>query len=323
MSLKEYINIQPRAIKMLINSYNKNRIAHAYLFEGEKGTKKKEIAVEFAKLIYCENKGEVCDECINCLRINHQNHPNVILIEAENNTIKKEQVLYLQREYSKTTLEPGPKIYIIENIEKMSINAANSILKFIEEPQENTYTILTTDNIHQILPTIISRCQVINFQPVAKDIIINYLVKNEVDLYIATICAHLTNDLEMALMYANDEDIVSVIDLVVMISEAILSKKDNLIVMLENAKVDIYKDKKLLEYFLDILLLYLRDIQSVKNLNDDIVFIHELKYIKEYIDNISREKIIFNINEVLNAKIYLEYNANTGLLIDHLLINLM
>lgn len=189
MSLREYMHIQPRVIKMLMNSFHNNRVAHAYLFEGEKGTKKKEIAIEFAKLMYCENRGEVCDTCLNCIRINNQNHPNVILIEAENGTIKKEQVLLLQKEYSKTTLEPGPKIYIVENIENMSINAANSLLKFIEEPREDTYTILTTDNFHQILPTIISRCQIINFQPVAKEIIINHLVENNVDKYIATICA--------------------------------------------------------------------------------------------------------------------------------------
>jgi len=323
MSLKEYFNIQPRVIKMLMNSYHKNRISHAYLFEGEKGTKKKEIAIEFARFLYCENKDEVCDKCLNCLRIDHQNHPNVIIVEADNNTIKKEQVLFLQREYSKTTLEPGPKIYIIKNIEKMSINAANSILKFIEEPQENTYTILTTDNIHQILPTIISRCQVINFQPIAKDIIIKHLVTNGIDLYIATICSHLTNDLDKALIYAEDENIVSVIDLVIMVSHAILNKKDNIIVMLENSKIDLYKDKKLLEYFLDILLLYLRNIQRVKNNNEEIVFIHEFKNIEEHIEKINEEKIIFNINEVLKAKINLEYNANIGLLIDHLLINLM
>lgn len=323
MSLREYMHIQPRVIKMLMNSFHNNRVAHAYLFEGEKGTKKKEIAIEFAKLMYCENRGEVCDTCLNCIRINNQNHPNVILIEAENGTIKKEQVLLLQKEYSKTTLEPGPKIYIVENIENMSINAANSLLKFIEEPREDTYTILTTDNFHQILPTIISRCQIINFQPVAKEIIINHLVENNVDKYIATICAHLTNDLEKALEYANDENIISIIDLAVIIGRAILSRKENLLVILENASIDIYKDKKLLEYFLDILLLFLRDVQFVKGNNEKIVFIHELDYIKKHIDNINNDKILYNINEILQAKINLEYNANISLLIDHLMINLM
>lgn len=324
MSLKEYFNIQPKVIKMLMNSYKKNRLSHAYLFEGEKGTKKKEIALEFAKLLYCEDTGNVCDQCINCLRIEHNNHPNVILIEPENNTIKKEQVLYLQREYSKTNLEPGPKVYMIVDIDKMSINAANSILKFIEEPQEETYTILITDNIHQILPTIISRCQVINFQPIPKKEIIKYLTQHDIDSYIASICAHLTNDLEEALKIANDENINHIIDLVKTMGQTILNKKEDLIVIAENSQIDLSKNKKSLAYFLDILLMYMRDIKNVDNNNDDhVIFIHELPFIKNHINLLTSEKIIYNINEILKSKISLEYNANTVLLIDHLLINLM
>ncbi|QVK18088.1 DNA polymerase III subunit delta' [Mycoplasmatota bacterium] len=323
MSLEACINIQPKVIKMLMNSYKKNRLSHAYLFEGEKGTKKKEIALEFAKLLYCEETGNVCDRCINCLRIEHNNHPNVLIIEPENNTIKKEQVLYLQQEYSKTNLEPGPKIYIIVNIDKMSNNAANSILKFIEEPQEETYTILITDNIHQILPTIISRCQVINFQPIPKKEIINYLIQHKIDPYIASICAHLTNDLEEALIIASDDNINHVIDLVKTIGQAILTKKENLIVIAENSQIDLSKNKKSLEYFLDILLMYMRDIKNVDNDNDNVIFIHELDFMKNHINRLTSDKIIYNINEILKSKISLEYNANTVLLIDHLLINLM
>ncbi len=323
MSIKEYLNIQPKVIKMLLNSYNKQRLAHAYLFEGAKGTKKKALAIELAKLLYCEKQGEVCNECINCIRIEHQNHPNVLVVEADNNTIKKEQVLYLQQEYHKTTLEPGPKVYIIDKIEKMSINAANSILKFIEEPVADTYTILTTDNLHQILPTIISRCQVINFQPIPKASIVNYLIENGVDTYIAGICSHLTNDFDKALEIANNDKIINIIDLVIMISQAILNKQEDIIVLLENSNVDLTKDKKVSEYFLDVLLIYLRDIQNVKNNNFEIVFVNDLNFIQQYVVNISKEKLIYNINEVLKAKINLEYNANLVLLIDHLLLNLM
>ncbi len=322
MSLKQYESLQSKVVKMLMNSFHKNRLSHAYLFEGEKGTKKKEIALEFAKLLYCEDSGNVCDMCVNCLRIDHQNHPNVLVIEPDNETIKKEQVLYLQEEYSKTSLEPGPKIYIINLIEKMSVNASNSILKFIEEPLPDTYTILITDNIHMILPTIISRCQVLNFQPISKKEIIGYLVNKETDPYIATICAQLTNDCDEALKIANEESIIDIIDLVKMLAHAYLNQKENLLVILENSKIDLYKEKKLLEYFLDILLLYMRDLQSVKNNEENIIFIHELPIIKTYIDILTDDEIIYNINEILKTKINLEYNANAVLLIDHLLISL-
>jgi len=322
MSFKEYIKDQPKVVKMLMNSYHKNRLSHAYLFEGEKGTKKKEIALEFAKLLYCETDN-ACGNCINCLRIEHNNHPNVLLIEPDNNTIKKEQILYLQQEYSKTNLEPGPKVYIIEHIDKMSNNAANSILKFIEEPQSDTYTILITDNIHQILKTIVSRCQVLNFQPIPKLEIVNALIENQIDPYIASICAHLTNDLDQAIKIGTDERIKDVIDIVKKISEGILNKNKDLILIAEDFEIDLHKDRWVLEYFLDILLMYMRDIKNVDNNNENVVFIQELPFIKSQIHLLTSEKIIYNINEILKAKINLEYNANTVLLIDHLLINLM
>ncbi|NLG82026.1 MAG: DNA polymerase III subunit delta' [Bacilli bacterium] len=322
MSLHDYINIQPKVIRMLINSYQKNRLAHAYLFEGEKGTKKKEIALEFAKLLYCEDQGNVCDHCLNCQRIMHQNHPNVLLIEPDENILRKEQVLFLQQEYSKTNLEPGPKVYIINEIEKMSTQAANSILKFIEEPMPDTYTILITDNIHQILPTIISRCQVLNFQPIPKADIINYLYKHEVKPLIASICANLTNDLDMALNIAREERIIDIIKFVQELGQAYLTKEKNLLVLLENNKIDLYKDKKVVEYFLDIFLMYMRDIEKLKIGNQDTVFKNDLALMLQNLHNISTEDLIHNLKEILSAKINLNYNANLMLLIDNLFLNL-
>ncbi|MDF2699675.1 MAG: dnaX 1 [Haloplasmataceae bacterium] len=323
MSLDNLVKLQPKVLKILINSYKKDRLAHAYLFEGEKGTNKKEVAIEFAKVLYCEGTDKPCDNCINCLRIEHNNHPNVLIIEPENNSIKKEQVIYLQKEYSKTTLEPGPKIYIIEEIDKMSNNASNSILKFIEEPQPNTYTILTTDNLHQILPTIISRCQVLNFQPLLKSQIVDFLLENNIELDIAKIVSQLTNDLSRALEIANGEEIVNVVKLVIDIMRAILSKNENPLIIIEDSQVDIVNNKKLLELFLDVSLIYQRDVEHVKNKIEEIVFINESSFIKKYIDNIDMDKIISNIDHIIKAKINLDYNAYSISLIDTLFINLI
>lgn len=322
MSFNNYIKSQPKAIKMLVNSYYKNRLAHAYLFEGEKGTKKKEIAIEFVKMLFCESDDKPCDMCINCLRIEHGNHPNVLVLESDNNSIKKEQVLYLQKEYSKTALEPGPKVYIIVDIDKMSINASNSILKFIEEPQPNTYIILTTENIYQILPTIISRTQVIKFQPVPKTEIVDSLIEKNVDLNIALICSHLTNDVDKAYEIATDNNIVEVIELVKKIRQAIIKKEEDPIVICDVSPIDIYKDKKILAYFLDILLIYEQDIQHLLNNNDGIVFKSEEMFLKKHVNLINMDKIVKNINNILKAKINLDYNANTVLLIDSLLISI-
>lgn len=323
MLINDFISVQPKVIKMLMNSYYKDRLVHSYLFEGEKGTKKKEIALFFAKLLYCEDDNKPCGKCNNCLRIDHHNHPNVLLIEPEQNTIKKEQVIYLQQEYAKTTLELGPKVYIIKDIDKMSINAANSILKFIEEPLPDTYTILITDNLQQIISTIISRCQVINFQPLPKEEIIEFLLLKQIDASIAKIVSQLTNDLDKALEIASDEKIIDIINLVISVARAILQLGEDAVIICEKSQVNLYNDKKVLEYFLDILLILMSDINCVVNNNDNIVFDQELTFIKENIHNITSDKIISNIDAILKAKINIRYNANTVLLLDHLLIKIM
>src|SRR5690554_5151062 len=99
--MKKYKH-QPKVTRMLLNSYQKGRLAHAYLFEGELGTPKKELAIDFAKLLYCEGEEKPCDACMNCIRIEHLNHPNILYLEPDGNTLKKEQILYLQQEYVKT-----------------------------------------------------------------------------------------------------------------------------------------------------------------------------------------------------------------------------
>lgn len=322
MSMDHFVQMQPKVTKMLLNSYRKGRLAHAYLFEGEKGTKKKELATMFAKLLYCENEKKPCNECINCLRIDHHNHPNVLLIEPDGNTLKKEQILYLQKEYAKTTLEVGPKVYIVNEIEKMSVNASNSLLKFIEEPEKDTYTILITDNLHQILPTIISRCQVLNFQPIDKKMMVKHLENCGVDEHLAHICSHLTNDLDVAIEISSDEVLVNVSDLVITIVQALLNGNEDLIIICENSQVDLYNNKKELYYFLDLLLLAIRDIQKYKMEQEDVVF-KQIKPIQKNLHhNITSETIVYYIKLILDAKINIEYNANVMLLVDNLLIKM-
>ncbi|MFK5883368.1 MAG: hypothetical protein QM489_03400, partial [Candidatus Izemoplasma sp.] len=98
---------QPNVIRLLHNSLTKDRLSHAYLFEGERGTKKFETALYFAQMLLCKADEKPCGVCHSCKRINHFTHPNVYIVEAEKNQIKKKQILALQAEFSKTSLEKG------------------------------------------------------------------------------------------------------------------------------------------------------------------------------------------------------------------------
>ena len=95
-----------------------------------------------------------CEECINCKRINHGNHPDIHIVEPDGLSIKKQQIHQLQEEFSKTGVESNQKLYMIYHADKMTVNAANSLLKFLEEPHEQTYAVLITEQPQKMLPTI-------------------------------------------------------------------------------------------------------------------------------------------------------------------------
>jgi len=151
---------------ILKNGLVNNKVSHAYLFNGEAGTLKKETALLFIKSLFCLENSErkPCNDCRNCDRINNNIHPDVVIISPEEGgSIKKEQIQQLHKEITYTSTELSRKIYLIDRVEMLTTSAANSLLKFLEEPDGNTTAILVTENIQRVLGTIQSRCQILNF----------------------------------------------------------------------------------------------------------------------------------------------------------------
>lgn len=164
-------SIQPIVFRQLQNSFEHGRLAHAYLFEGDQGTGKAELALWFAKHMFCLNlQNEMpCEKCNNCLRITSKDHPDVVEIEPDGQSIKVDQIRALQSELAKSGFESAKKVVIIHQAEKMNSNSANSLLKFLEEPPANFMIILETQSLGKILPTIRSRCQTIHFQALSTE----------------------------------------------------------------------------------------------------------------------------------------------------------
>ncbi|PAM96208.1 DNA polymerase III subunit delta', partial [Flavobacterium sp. IR1] len=162
---------QPKVVQLLQRSLEKDRLAHAYLFEGSKGTGKKQIAFQLAKSFLCKNNegAEPCLVCIDCKRIEHRNHPDVHIIEPDGLSIKKQQVEHLQKEFTYRGVESGKKVYLVDQADKMSASAANSLLKFLEEPTAPTLAVLMTERASSVLPTIQSRSQQLSFSPLPRE----------------------------------------------------------------------------------------------------------------------------------------------------------
>lgn len=159
--LNFYKDGQAIAYNIMMNAINNNRISHAYLFDSNGNPDVMDIVLSFIKSIVCLEYDDENSAIKVCKRIDEGNYLDVMIIEPDGLWIKKNQIIDLQNEFSKKAVEGSKKIYIIKSADKMNVQTANSILKFLEEPVDDIMAILIVDNINLVLPTILSRCQII------------------------------------------------------------------------------------------------------------------------------------------------------------------
>jgi len=150
---------QVHVVDFLQRSQKEDHLAHAYLFFGGDHLEKVDVSKYFAKLVLQLEQNATATNLID-----DDQHPNVIRIKPEGKNIKKEQVAFLRTEATKKAVEQGAKIYIIEEAEFMSSAATNSLLKFLEEPEGNTYIVLIAGAKEALLPTIVSRTINLHFK---------------------------------------------------------------------------------------------------------------------------------------------------------------
>ena len=149
------------AVKLLQQGLAMNRSAHAYLFVGPPQIGKTTLALELAKALNCAGDDAPCGECSSCAKIARGVHPDVRVVEAEEGTLKIAQVRELQKEAILAPFEGRRRIYILPNFQQATPDAANCLLKTLEEPPPSVVLILTATDMGALLPTIISRCQVL------------------------------------------------------------------------------------------------------------------------------------------------------------------
>mgnify|MGYP001239103864 CR=1 FL=1 len=318
---------QPVVMRMLKNMLQRDRIAHAYLFEGMKGTGKRETAIVFSKAIFCENLQDgykPCEACVSCKRIDNRNNPDLHIIEPDGASIKIDQIRYLQQEFSKKAVESEHKVYIVVDADKMTVNAANSLLKFLEEPDGDTIAILITEQIQKILPTILSRCQLISFQPLPKDEIIQQLIEMGISPDDAPLFAHLTNNIDEAYALKDDEWLLQARKLVLKLNEIMDYRQfmDTLL-YIQTDWLPHFKTREEVDKGLDMLLYMYRDILAVQlNHEDRIVYPHQLETWKRKALHLTPVQLAQKISAILEAKKRLNANVNSALLMEQLAVKL-
>ena len=155
---------QPDHFDRFVRILEQDQLNHAYLFSGFFGSL--EMAKFLAKSLFCTDKVDVlpCENCRNCKLIEQGEFPDVTLIKPVNQVIKTERIRELVGQFSQAGIESQQQVFIIEQADKMHPNAANSLLKVIEEPQSEVYIFFLTSDEEKILPTIRSRTQIFHFK---------------------------------------------------------------------------------------------------------------------------------------------------------------
>ena len=140
----DFKDSQHIAYSLLINSINNDKVSHAYLIDGNNNEDAFDFVMSFVKMLLCINhysNYDNCDGCNQCKRIDDHNFSEVKIIESDSLIIKKEQLLELQSEFSRIGIENNKRVYIIRDCDKMNKHAANSLLKFLEEPEKGIIAI--------------------------------------------------------------------------------------------------------------------------------------------------------------------------------------
>ncbi len=157
-----------------------NSISHSYLFSGEEGIGKKLFAKEFARMLLCLKNNKACGECSSCVKFDSENNPDFSIIEPDGNSIKIAQIRELQEYVYIKPIVSSKKVFIINDSDKMTEEAQNSLLKTLEEPPEYIIIILVASNENKLLNTIKSRCLKIGFNNIDKKELIQYIIKEQI-----------------------------------------------------------------------------------------------------------------------------------------------
>ncbi|EEW53837.1 DNA polymerase III subunit delta' [Limosilactobacillus antri] len=199
--------LQPALIDRLKRVIDRQELAHAYLLVGPAGSGKSEVAQWLALRLFCLHPQD--DEpdltCPECQRILSGNHPDVVVAAPEGRQIKVDRIRYLKSEFTKSAMEGSQKLFIIQDAEKMTTSAANSLLKFIEEPGPGTYILMLTSNKSAVLPTIQSRTQVLEMAPLKRADLLRVLADHGVSQRLAQVAVGLTDSVAAIERWCGDD----------------------------------------------------------------------------------------------------------------------
>lgn len=320
---------QDQPIQIIKKSLQNGILAKAYLFYGCESVGKKLAAIELAKSLNCTVTGpqDGCDQCASCRKTERRIHPDLFFLEptkssasAREGTIRIDEIRDLQKKINYLPYEGKTKVVIVDSAEQMNLQASNAFLKTLEEPPQATVLILIASNLYQLLPTIISRCQGIKFNPLPSAAVKQILSQQEnidpaeVELRVSRCKGQIGRALDENLLLAgkNREDLLNLIKNV---------SFDRVDMVFQWSKVWAKKSDQI-HGLLDELLNLLRDLALLKShcraehiLNKDMAAL-----LKPLAAKTKLPTLLKMFESVLQTKYYLQSNLNTQLSLETMLL---
>lgn len=314
--LEKYKDFEPIIYKQMINALE-NNISHAYLFDLNRNVYAKNMINAFVKAILCKNHTNIDEykSCIKCKRIDDGNYPELKKIYPDGQFIKKEQLDELQEKFSTKSIESDKKVYIIYEAEKLNLSAANSLLKFLEEPSSGVIAILLTNNSDLVLKTIYSRCRVLKFNNSKVE---EFIEKNNISDKVTIHKIAYTLFLKDSIDDTDENFVNSVINF-----WKIFENNGKKTIIYENSNyLDIFKEKEEVTNFIRCSILLYRDVLNIK-LNRKVLYFDDYG---DVLNNIANKNELNEINKKLNVILKKEFltnkNINSNLFIDGIIIDM-
>ena len=229
--------MEVNVLENLVKNYHENKISHAYLIETNNLEKCYLDLLEVIKQIFCQNEyNKECNKCNICNLVNQNYLPSLVVISPDGMNIKKEQIVELKKKFSTVPIYTKENIYVIKNAEKLNGASANTMLKFLEEPEQNILGFFITNNANNVISTIRSRCEVIKVLYDIHELDINNITndinKDKFDVAIEYLFK-IEVEKKLGIMYNRDvvlnkfserEDIKTVFKIIFIIYEELLKK---------------------------------------------------------------------------------------------------
>ncbi len=316
---KEYLKAtQPIVYQTLINAFSKKKTTHAYLINGTVGAPVLGIAEFIAQSLICENKSSdhlACESCDACQKIKNQKYIDYIFYKGED--LKRDSVDHLQKEFNKSAVEKANvKIYVIHLIEKAPISSLNKLLKFLEEPTSDIVAIFTTYSLMSVLPTIVSRCQLINLKQFSQKELIQGMLDVNADLEDAHLLALISNDLNKNVEFVLSDDFKKVKAITKNCLNYLITNPDYLIFYMLNQGVPQLDAMNQIELFLDMLqACFFAAIYYHVGNNESLFFKEEIQQLAD-----AHMDLYDKIMAIMTAKQEMISNANKNLVLDKLFI---